>query len=271
MIANTPATISDDTPGWPVIPAATLIIFRHGAQDGAPPELLFVQRAAQMRFAGGATVFPGGRIDPADHALAEAMAGETGIAPAGLAPRIAAIRETLEETGLAVGLTAPHTSRITAAQAAEARHLCLAAGALAPVLTQMGWRLAPQALVPFARWCPHWDGAFDTHFYLANIGTGAVDIAVDGTENARAFWMSAADALVQADAGAISVIFPTRRNLERLARFNSFAEAEAQARAIAVRRITPLAVQVEGAEWLTIPDGLGYPVLGEPMSGVRRD
>ncbi|MBW8785767.1 MAG: NUDIX hydrolase, partial [Novosphingobium sp.] len=42
---------------WPnVIPAATLVVFRRAA-DG-PPELLMVQRAKEMRFAGGAAVFP---------------------------------------------------------------------------------------------------------------------------------------------------------------------------------------------------------------------
>ena len=50
------------------IPAATLIIFRD-ASDG-PPEFLMVERAKAMVFAGGAWVFPGGRIDPGDHDLA---------------------------------------------------------------------------------------------------------------------------------------------------------------------------------------------------------
>ena len=266
MFSRSPADPADDTPTWPVIPAATLVIFRHAAQDNAPPELLFVQRSQKMRFAGGATVFPGGRIDPADYTLAEALSAETGLSPGDLAARIAAIRETLEETGLAIGLAHP----VSAAQAVEARRLCLTAGALAPVLAQMGWRLAPQALVPFARWCPHWDGAFDTHFYLADLGGGAVDIMVDGTENTRAFWMSAADALAQADTGEISVIFPTRRNLERLGQFASFAEAKTDAEAIPVRRITPATAQIDGVEWLTIPDGLGYPVLGQPVHSTKR-
>ena len=55
------------------IPAATVVIFRK-APDGGPPELLMVQRAQEMRFAGGAAVFPGGRIDPADRELAASSA-----------------------------------------------------------------------------------------------------------------------------------------------------------------------------------------------------
>ena len=45
----------------PAIPAATLVTVRD--RPGKPPELLMVERAKGMAFAGGALVFPGGRID----------------------------------------------------------------------------------------------------------------------------------------------------------------------------------------------------------------
>lgn len=245
------------------IPAATVIIFRNGP-SGTPPELLMVQRAKDMRFAGGAVVFPGGKIDPADFALAKRIAG------AGdqrlMAARLAAIRETLEETGLAIGLE----QRISPADAALARDMLREQGALAPVLDRFGWTLRPDRLDLFAHWCPHWAGAFDTHFFLADLGTGAVDIAIDQTENTRLFWISAAHALAQADAGAISLLFPTRRNLERLALFSSHAEAQAQAQAMPVRKITPWREERDGEPWLIIPEGLGYPVLGEPLEGALR-
>ena len=38
-----------------IIPAATVVIFRN-CPAGGPPELLMVQRAKEMRFAGGAAV-----------------------------------------------------------------------------------------------------------------------------------------------------------------------------------------------------------------------
>ena len=47
------------------IPAATLIVVRD--RGGEKPELLMVERADGMAFAAGALVFPGGRIDAADH------------------------------------------------------------------------------------------------------------------------------------------------------------------------------------------------------------
>ena len=88
----------------PATPAATLVIFRN-APAGGPPELLMVQRAKEMRFAGGAAVFPGGRVDDADFALAEALGAADEDHRDELAARIAAVRETLEETGWHVELT----------------------------------------------------------------------------------------------------------------------------------------------------------------------
>jgi len=73
------------------IPAATLIVVRD-RPDG-PPELLMVERSEGMAFAAGALVFPGGRIDAADAALGPEKAGA-----------VAAIRETIEETAVPVGL-----------------------------------------------------------------------------------------------------------------------------------------------------------------------
>ena len=245
------------------IPAATVVIFRRAADSG-PPELLMVQRAKEMRFAGGAAVFPGGRIDPEDRALAARLAPDGDQEDA--AARIAGIRETLEETGLAIATA----QAVSSAEAEKARALAIAQGGLAPVLENYGWSLTLDALVPFARWCPQWNGAFDTRFFLHDLGTGAVDIAVDATENTRLFWIGAARALELADAGEFHVIFPTRRNLERLALFASYAEARAHAETTPIRTIAPRQEQREGEVHLVIPDGLGYPVTSEVMSGVKR-
>ena len=82
------------------IPAATLVLMRPGSEA---PELLFIERAKTMAFAAGALVFPGGRIDEDDHLLAARI----GIGLDDAAARIAAIRETIEETGIAPALAGP--------------------------------------------------------------------------------------------------------------------------------------------------------------------
>lgn len=246
------------------IPAATLVIFRNG-RDGGAPELLMVVRSKDMVFAGGMAVFPGGRLDPADYELADGSGDDRDE----LAHRIAAIRETLEETGLAVGLSGP----LDAGLAAAARADLLAQGAIAPVLDRFGLSLDTDALVPFARWLPlglaH-NRIFDTRFYLADLGTGAVDVAVDDIENTHLFWVSAADALAMADRGEISLIFPTRRNLERLAQFGNFAEAAAHAQAVPLATITPWIDRTGDEPVLRIPDDAGYPVTTEALTGAMR-
>jgi len=248
------------------IPAATVVVFRR-SPDGGAPQILMIIRHRSMAFAGGMAVFPGGRLDAADHALAAELVGEFDAEEA--AHRIAAVRETLEETGLAIGIA----QNPTAEEAAAARKLLLEGGTLGPVLKTMGWTLDLDAVVPFARWHPKNERLpriFDTRFYLADLGTGAVELEIDATENTHLFWTGAAEALDAAERGEIALIFPTRRNLERLAEFASFEQARAQAAAIPVQTITPWIEERGGERWLMIPDDAGYPVPGEPLASVAR-
>ncbi|MFN3862706.1 MAG: NUDIX hydrolase [Erythrobacter sp.] len=251
------------------IPAATIIIFRNAPSGDGPPEVLMTVRSSGMSFAGGMAVFPGGRVDPADFALGEAIADAHGLAPDEAAHQIAAIRETLEETGLAMGLT----GTIDAERAAAARAMLAKTQALAPVLAEFGWQLDLSQITPFARWFPKNERiarVYDTRFYLANLGTGAVELSIDHAENTHLFWTSAQGALEAAERGEIKLIFPTRRNLERLALFASYEEARAQAEAIPVRTIMPQVVEKGGKAWLTILADAGYPVTAELLETVAR-
>jgi len=249
--------------GPKVVPAATVIIFRNAA-DGGPPELLMVQRAKEMRFAGGAAVFPGGRVDPSDRELAAKL--ELDEDPEISAARVAGIRETLEETGLMIATR----KQVTGAEVAEARALLLEQGALEPVLERHGWSLDPLRLTLFAHWCPPIDKAFDTRFFVTDLGTGAVDIKVDATENTRLFWASAKRIQHLVDTGEVAMIFPTRRNIDRLALFGKFEEALSQIEKFPVGRIHATVVEKDDVKWLTIPDGHGYPVLAQDLSTIRR-
>ena len=257
-----PATGAMPADGPVVIPAATVVIFRRAL--AGPPELLLVQRSRALRFAGGAAVFPGGKVDAADRTLAAQLSPDAD--PEITAARVAAIRETLEETGLVIATRAPVSSH----DAAAARAMLIADGRLATVLEHYGWILELERLTFFAHWCPPFERAFDTRFFVLDLGTGSVDITVDATENTSLFWISAARALELADSGEISVIFPTRRNLERLAQFASFDEALADIDRHPVARICPSHVERDGEVWLQIPDGHGYPVLGQPRASAQR-
>ena len=245
------------------IPAATLVILREAAGGGAP-ELLMVERAAAMAFAAGALVFPGGRVDAGDRVLAARLGGDGDEAAA----RIAAIRETIEEVGLGIGL-AHAPSPATVATMRAALH---GGGAFAEALDAARLRLVPDALTAFARWRPAHRHLriYDTRFYLARLPADAPVATADRTESVRLFWATAAAVLAECDAGRASVIFPTRRNLERLARHATIDAAMADAAAHPVETVTPWIETRDGVEHLCIPEGLGYPITAEPLGGIRR-
>ena len=245
--------MSDDA-----IPAATLIVARD--RPGAAPELLMVERSAGMAFAAGALVFPGGRIDEADRRLGERLGAD--------AAAIAAIRETIEETAVPAGLASPprpeHCLEIQAA---------LVAGEdFADILEQAGVALDPGALIPFARWVPRFHAVrrFDTMFFVVRAPAGDWQPQIVEGECAGACWLSAAQALEREQRGETRLIFPTRRNLERLAQHSSFEDMRGDALAHPIEPVTPWVEEREGEKYVTIPGHLGYPVTEEKLDGLWR-
>jgi 8-oxo-dGTP pyrophosphatase MutT (NUDIX family) len=250
--------MDDDLPE--AIPAATLILMRPAAAGG-PPEILMLERAETMAFAAGALVFPGGRIDPEDEAMAARFPDL-----ADSAARIAAIRETIEETGVAPALR-------PAPDSAALREAMAAGRPVGARLDEMNLSLDLDALTPFARWCPNFREArrFDTLFYLAEAPAGGGTLhSADETESVHTFWASAATVLDEIEAGRAKAIFPTRRNLERLAGFESLGEARADAMLHPVQQITPWVEERDGRRFVCIPEGIGYPVTAEPYESARR-
>jgi 8-oxo-dGTP pyrophosphatase MutT (NUDIX family) len=233
----------------PPIPAATLVVVRD-RPDG-PPELLMVERARGMAFAAGALVFPGGRIDEEDGSA-----------------KVAAIRETLEETAIPVGLgpvPSPSEAKALQARLIEGR-------AFAALASEHRLSLDLDALTPLARWVPkfHATRRFDTLFFVARAPEGEWQPHFVPGECSGAMWTTAAEALERERRGDARLIFPTRRNLERLAQHSSFEAIRADAQAHSVEPITPWVEEVDGDSFITIPDGFGYPVTRERLDGLWR-
>lgn len=221
-----------------------------------------VERAKEMAFAGGALVFPGGRIDEGDRTLA------AGFPLDDAAARIAAIRETLEETGIAVGISPPPGPQLCL----ELQRALLGGKRFDELLREHGLELHVEALTPFARWVPkfHAIRRFDTLFFVAKVGDAEVEPHVSGGECAGALWITATDALERERSGETRLIFPTRRNLERLALHRSFDAIRADALAHPLEPITPWAETIDGDEYISIPEGRGYPVTREKLDGLWR-
>jgi len=245
--------MSDDA-----IPAATLILVRD--RPGGPPDLLMVERAQGMAFAAGALVFPGGRIDEADRDLGKQLGAD--------AAAIAAIRETVEETAIPVGLDPlPDGATSLALQ----RDLT-ADRPFADVLAQRGFSIDASALIPFARWVPKFHAVrrFDTLFFVARAPDGEWHPRVIEGECAGAYWLSAGDVLERERRNEARLIFPTRRTLERLAQHASFDAIRADALAYAIEPVTPWVEEREGERFITIPSNLGFPVTQERLDGLWR-
>ena len=102
----------------------------------------------------------------------------------------------------------------------------------------------PATLVPFARWItpPEVSIRFDTWFFLARAPDGQ-EADPDGQEVVDARWFEPARALEGGEAGDLLLVFPTIKNLERLARFDS---ADALLEWAADREVRPVQPRVEG-------------------------
>lgn len=182
----------DETP--PVHSAATVVLLRD-APGGL--ETLLIQRGRKLVFFGGAWAFVGGRVDAEDRA----GAGDE-LATA----RIAAVRETREESGIV---------------------------------------LDAASLVPFSHWTtpPGPPRRFATWFFLARATGQAVQ--VDGHETLAHRWTTPRAAIEARARGEIEVPPPTYATLAKLQDFPDVRSALRHARSGPIIRYVPRILSVE--------------------------
>lgn len=187
--------------------ASSVLVLRDGP-DGI--EILFVRRSPELKFMGGAWVFPGGTLLPIDGDPEEDIAWKN-----------AGARETYEE------------ARIRLPDPAE--------------------------LVPFSRWItPEMAPMrFDTRFYLA-VAPGSEAPAPDRREVDRAEWWTPAKALHLFVTDAADLHFPTIKQVEKIAEFETADSALDAHRDQEIQTILPrVAASEEGFEIL-LPGDPGY-------------
>ncbi len=155
-------------------------------RDGAPFEVLMIERNPAGRVMGGVWAFPGGAVDEMDGE------GERRL-------RRAAVRELAEETAIT--------------------------------------GVDPDELVAFAHWVApiSLPVRYDAHFFLARAPAGAQPVA-DGVECVDAGWFTVAGALA---GGRLALLFPTRKQLERLRPFAHIDELLSAASGAAVATVRP--------------------------------
>jgi 8-oxo-dGTP pyrophosphatase MutT (NUDIX family) len=246
-------------------PASTVLLLRDGA--GGEIEVFMMVRHYQIDFNSGALVFPGGSIDKGDHeiiARPEFYSGGEGFNAAELSFRIAAIRETFEESGILLARPLGSNALIDAKRAGEieARSrtaLCEGKTTFLNVLAENEVSLALDELVPYAHWITP-EGMpkrFDTWFFLAAAPPAQVG-AHDGKESTDSIWVSPREALAGGESGRFKLPFPTTRNLIKLGKQPSVKAAIGDARGKPIVTVMPVMTKLNGGRQLRIPREAGY-------------
>lgn len=192
-LQRTDSWVASDPVSEEIRLAASLIGVRDGS-DG--PEVLVIERTLDHRFLPGYIAFPGGAVDPADGHLAERWFGD-----AEEASRAAAVRELVEEVGLAVtrekvlGVDREHPlARVDQAPPSVSH------------LPQVARWVAPER-VPVR---------FDARYFAARM-EGATDPAPDGVEAAKAWWASPRDLMQGWESEDLLLYWPTHFTMKALA------------------------------------------------------
>ena len=247
-------------------PASTILLLRNAAGTDEI-EVFMMVRHYEIDFNSGALVFPGGSVDNGDQeiiARPELYSAGEGLDPGALSFRIAAIRETFEESGIL--LARPHGSdaligarRAGEIEAAHRAALCEGKTTFLKVLAENGLLLALDELVPYAHWITP-EGMpkrFDTWFFLAAAPPEQVG-AHDGKESTDSIWVSPREALAGGDSGRFKLPFPTTRNLIKLGKQKSVTAALDESRGKQIVSVMPVMTRLNGGRQLRIPLEAGY-------------
>jgi 8-oxo-dGTP pyrophosphatase MutT (NUDIX family) len=113
--------------------------------------------------------------------------------------------------------------------------------AVRELFEEAGVRLDPAALIPFSHWItpPSERRRYDTHFFFAEAPADQVARA-DAYETHDGIWISPARALQLNRDGALHLVYPTIKHLQRLLGFTSVDDVATFARTKTIHTICPV-------------------------------
>jgi glyoxylase-like metal-dependent hydrolase (beta-lactamase superfamily II)/8-oxo-dGTP pyrophosphatase MutT (NUDIX family) len=228
-----------------------------------------------MAFAPDVHVFPGGRVDEADHdpalqarsvvgpsEAAEALGGDLPPGDA-LAAYVAAIREAFEEVGILLADVGRPGDVVARDLVAARRRLIDEPGAFPAIASALDLRLRTDLLVPLSRWVtpPILERRFDARFFAA-AAPEAAEVTLVGEEVVAHAWHRPIDALASMAVGELAMWLPTSTTLTQLRHVTSIEEVRER---MAPRRLGSVAVSsvADGVQRIELPAGGG--VAGQPV------
>jgi 8-oxo-dGTP pyrophosphatase MutT (NUDIX family) len=213
------------------IAAATVVLIRDAADSTEGTEVLLARRSSKIFFAGGAWVFPGGRIDAEDHG-----------------PEFAG--DHFDES---------HEDFLDVARRACVREAAEEADAV----------ISADDLVFMSHWTPPLEAPkrFSTYFFMGPAPTET--LTADGGEIHELAWMRPADAMRQRNEGQIELIPPTFITLALLAPFATATEALAHYRDNSPEFFVTKFTRKDGYNIALYAGDAGYAVGDASVPGAR--
>jgi 8-oxo-dGTP pyrophosphatase MutT (NUDIX family) len=213
------------------VAAATVVLVRDTADGAGGIEVLLARRNSKIYFAGGAWVFPGGRIDAEDHGAN--FGGDH-----------------FEEA---------HDDLLDVARRACVREAAEEADAL----------INAEDLVFMSHWTPPLEAPkrFSTYFFIGPAPTET--LTADGGEIHELAWMRPADAMRRRNEGELELIPPTFITLALLAPFATAAAAIAHYRNTSPEYFVTKFTRKDGYNIALYAGDAGYDIGDASLPGSR--
>lgn len=253
----------------PIRPAATVMLI----DDRPDLQLLMMERHANIVFAGGMWVFPGGSVDDEDGSIAfqsivndrtdESASQLMGIEKGGLAYYIAAIRESFEEAGILLarheneGHALSFAEKSTETRFEEYRDQVNANEAeFINIISREQLLLDTADMHYIARWITPLGSPrrFDARFFIARTPKGQTPLH-DNRETVHSQWMTPQEILQGFDEKKMNIMSPTLTMIKALSNFSSTEEVIAAA---AANQSDQRVRVIEGTQDIVLPGDEGY-------------
>jgi len=261
----------------PPAPSASVMLLRDGSQG---LEILLAKRHGNSKVLGGAYVFPGGKLDAEDcavaperldrapEALKQALGEEGTDAATACGLHVAALRETFEECGLLLHESLPAGTPERLRERLQAGEGFLAATAA------LGLGLHTRRIQPWSRWITPRrpsvsDRRFDTRFFVA-IAPSDHEAAHDAHEVTETVWMRPEAAMRQYWDDQMNLAPVQLITLMQLVRHASVESVLAEARSRRPIHIEPEPFDEDGRRVICYPGDPRHPVPHKAWDGPTR-